>query len=127
MKLMVCRSAAAWFFPDHRQKIFRTLPITGKKYFVLYLRWLGEGNFLVQILCGGSVIGQPAEQVGQQGPITIRHVDYVDARHDLEQFSGYVDGGPNAGRREIDPAGIRLGVGNEFWDRFGRNTWIDFH
>ena len=22
---------------DHRQKIFRTLPITGKKYFVLYL------------------------------------------------------------------------------------------
>src|SRR6516162_7055569 len=26
-------------FPDHRQKIFRTLPITGKKYFVLYLRW----------------------------------------------------------------------------------------
>src|SRR6516225_8871308 len=59
-------------FPDHRQKIFRTLPITGKKYFVLYLRWLGEGNFLVQILCGGSVIGQPAEQVGQQGPITIR-------------------------------------------------------
>ena len=47
----------AWFFPDHRQKIFRTLPITGNKYFVLYLRWLGEGNFLVQILCGGSVIG----------------------------------------------------------------------
>src|SRR5215475_11577669 len=31
--------------------------ITGKKYFVLYLRWLGERNFLVQILCGGSVIG----------------------------------------------------------------------
>jgi peptide/nickel transport system permease protein len=28
---------AAWFFPDHRQKIFRTLPITGNKYFVLYL------------------------------------------------------------------------------------------
>src|SRR6516165_12099021 len=28
---------AAWFFSDHRQKIFRTLPITGKKYFVLYL------------------------------------------------------------------------------------------
>src|SRR6516165_2128818 len=34
---------AAWFFPDHRQKIFRTLPqaawffrITDKKYFVLY-------------------------------------------------------------------------------------------
>ena len=42
---------------DHRKKIFRTLPITGEKYFVLYLRWLGEGNFSVQILCGGSVIG----------------------------------------------------------------------
>src|SRR5262250_795384 len=28
-------------FPDHRQKIFRTLPITGKKYFVLYLRQPG--------------------------------------------------------------------------------------
>ena len=26
----------AWFFPDHRQKIFRTLPITGEKYFVPY-------------------------------------------------------------------------------------------
>ena len=48
-------------FPDHRQKIFRTLPITGKKYFVLYLRWLGEGNFLVQILCGGSVIGHTTD------------------------------------------------------------------
>src|SRR5215470_8544386 len=52
---------AAWFFPDHRQKIFRTLPITGKKYFVFYLRWLGEGNFLVQILCGGSVIGHTTD------------------------------------------------------------------
>src|SRR5262249_40791957 len=46
---------------DHRRKIFRTLPITGKKYFVLYLRWLGEGNFLVQILCGGSVIGHTTD------------------------------------------------------------------
>src|SRR6516225_3480228 len=25
-----------WFFPDHRQKLFRTLPSTGKNYFVLY-------------------------------------------------------------------------------------------
>ena len=32
---------AAWFFPDHRQKIFRILPITGNKYFVLYLRQPG--------------------------------------------------------------------------------------
>jgi hypothetical protein len=40
-------------FPDHRQTIFRTLPITGKKYFVLYLRWLGEGNFLVHHIGGG--------------------------------------------------------------------------
>ena len=54
------------------------------------------------------MIGQPAEQVGQQGPITIRHVDYVDARHDLEQFSGYVDGGPNAGRREMILPGFAL-------------------
>src|SRR5215471_20176638 len=57
---------------DHRRKIFRTLPqaawffrITDKKYFVLYRSQaknisysIGEGNFLVQILCGGSVIGQ---------------------------------------------------------------------
>jgi hypothetical protein len=40
------------------KRIFWSLPhrITGKKYFGLYLRWLGwlgEGNFLVQILCGG--------------------------------------------------------------------------
>src|SRR5215471_21617808 len=46
---------------DHRRKIFRTLPITGKKYFALYPRWLGEGNFLVQILCGGSVIGHTTD------------------------------------------------------------------
>ena len=38
-----------------------------------------------------------------------------------------MDGGPNTRRREIDPAWIGPGVGNEFWDRFGRNTWIDFH
>src|SRR6516162_4373512 len=25
-----------WFFPDHRQKLFRTLPSTGKNYFVPY-------------------------------------------------------------------------------------------
>jgi hypothetical protein len=37
-------------FPDHRQKIFRTLPITGKKYFVLYLRWLGEEFFSSDIM-----------------------------------------------------------------------------
>ena len=54
-------------FPDHRQKIFRTLPITGNKYFVLYLRWLGEGDFLVQILCGGSVIGHDCEADGNAG------------------------------------------------------------
>ena len=53
-------SQAAWFFRI-TDKIFRTLPITGKKYFVLYLRWLGEGNFLVQILCGGSVIGHTTD------------------------------------------------------------------
>src|SRR6516225_3058120 len=39
---------------SHDPGFFR---ITGEKYFVLYLRWLGEENFLVQILCGGSVIG----------------------------------------------------------------------
>src|SRR5262252_2596886 len=38
--------------------------ITGKKYFVLYLRWLGEGKFLVQILCGGSVIGRETQHDG---------------------------------------------------------------
>ena len=38
-----------------------------------------------------------------------------------------MDGGPNTRRREIDPAWIGPGVGNEFWDRFGWNTWIDFH
>jgi hypothetical protein len=32
-------------FPDHRQKIFCTLPITGNKYFVLYSDGLGRGIF----------------------------------------------------------------------------------
>jgi len=54
-------------------------------------------------------------------------VDEVDAGHHLEQFSGYMGGGPNTVRREIDPAWIGPGVGNEFSDRLGGNTWIDFH
>ena len=37
MKVMVMPVSRSLVFPDHRQKIFRTLPITGKKYFVLYL------------------------------------------------------------------------------------------
>jgi hypothetical protein len=36
-KYFVLYLTGSLVFPDHRQKIFRTLPITGKKYFVLYL------------------------------------------------------------------------------------------
>src|SRR6516162_3823102 len=31
---------------DHRQKIFRTLPITGNKIFVLYRKWWGVANHI---------------------------------------------------------------------------------
>src|SRR5499427_9172669 len=36
-KYFVLYLTGSLVFPDHRQKIFRTLPITGNKYFVLYL------------------------------------------------------------------------------------------
>src|SRR6516165_5778112 len=49
--------ANAWFFfgsqvknisypTDHRQKIFRTLPITGNKIFVLYRKWWEVANHI---------------------------------------------------------------------------------
>src|SRR5215813_5540747 len=36
----------AWFFPDHRRKIFLTLPITGKTYFGFF-RITGKNYFVL--------------------------------------------------------------------------------
>src|SRR6516164_3170091 len=103
MKLMVCRSAAAWFFPDHRQKIFRTLPITGKKYFVLYLRWLGEGNFLVQILCGSMISLQ-------RSPAKIRSPEAIPLTHRLQSAVVEAASQPRPGRcaQRAQGAGVSI-------------------
>src|SRR6516162_6549085 len=48
----------------HQLPLPRKSPKRGKDILVstvLYLRWLGEENFLVQILCGGSVIGHTTD------------------------------------------------------------------
>jgi hypothetical protein len=66
-----------------------------------------------------------ADQVGQRGrQATIRHMDHIDSRHDLEQFGGHVGHGANAGRSEVDLARIGFGIRNKFGDCLGRKRWV---
>src|SRR5262249_24966048 len=51
----------------------------------------------------------------------------VDAGHHLEQFTGNMVSGTDAGRRHVDLAGIGLGVGNELGNRLDRHRWIRLH
>jgi hypothetical protein len=65
-----------------------------------------------------------ADQVGQCGRhAAIRHMNYIDFRHDLEQFGGQVGHGANASRSEVDFARIGFGMGNKFGDCLGRKRW----
>ena len=75
--------------------------ITGKKYFVLYLRWLGKGNFLVQILCGGSVIGRDCDPA--PAPIASKE--------------------PEKGKRYF---GLYLLVGGRKYPIYCKDSWRDY-
>src|SRR5258708_5915914 len=70
----------------------------------------------------------PGEQVGQCGRRTaIGYVHHVDAGHYFEQLAGHMRPGAVAGRRHIELAGIRLGIGDEFGDRLRRKRWMHLH
>jgi len=69
-----------------------------------------------------------AKQVSHhRAPATIRHVNHFDASHHLEQLAGYMAGGSDTGRSQIDLARAGLGIGDELGNRFGRNGWIYHH
>jgi hypothetical protein len=45
----------------------------------------------------------------------------------LEQFTGNMISGTDAGRRHVNLAGIGLGVGDELGSRLDRDGWIHLH
>src|SRR4051812_45987823 len=55
-----------------------------------------------------------ADQVGKRGgAAAIRHMQHVDAGHQLEQLAGEMMGASNAGRGNGDFAGVGFGIGDE--------------
>src|SRR5215831_18727235 len=58
---------------------------------------------------------------------SVVHVHEVDSGHHLEQFTGNMVSGTDAGRRLVDLARIGLGVGNELGNRLDRHRWIRLH
>jgi hypothetical protein len=54
-------------------------------------------------------------------------VKEIDAGHRLEHFAGDMGRGSDSSRRQIDLAGIGLGVGDEFGNGPGRNRRVHFH
>src|SRR5215813_1189013 len=57
----------------------------------------------------------------------IGHVHEVDAGHHLEQFTGNMVSGTNAGRRHVDPAGIGLGIDDELGNRRDRHRGMHLY
>jgi hypothetical protein len=55
-------------------------------------------------------------------PATIRHVNQVDPGHHLEKLASNMAGSSDAGRSQIDLARVRLGIGSELGNCFGRNV-----
>src|SRR5262249_51716501 len=69
-----------------------------------------------------------AKQVGHHGSAaTIRHMNQVDPGHHLEKLACNMAGASDAGRSQIDLARVRLGIGSELGNCFGRNGWIYHH
>jgi hypothetical protein len=54
-------------------------------------------------------------------------VHYVDTGNPLEQLTGHMRGGPNTARRDIELAGIGLGISDERGNRFRWNREICHH
>jgi hypothetical protein len=54
-------------------------------------------------------------------------VHKVDARHHLKQLTRYVGRSAVAGRRHRDLAGIGFGIGDEFGNASGRDSWVHHH
>src|SRR5262245_18643835 len=52
---------------------------------------------------------------------------HIDLRHRLEQLAGQMSWISVASRRHVYLCRIRLGIGNEFGKRLGRNGWMHQH
>ena len=65
-----------------------------------------------------------AEQIGHVAAL-VRHLHHVGAGHHLEQFAGHMRPGADAGRRDVELAGIGLGIGDQLGHRFHRKLRID--
>ena len=66
-----------------------------------------------------------SDQVSERSRCTaIGHVQDIDAGHDLEQLTRQMGGRPVAGRCHVEPAGIGLGVCNEFGNRVDWNRGV---
>jgi hypothetical protein len=50
---------------------------------------------------------------------------HIGTRHHLEQFAAQMGQVAGPGRGQVDLAGIDLGIGNEFRDRFDRERRVD--
>src|SRR5215510_12065352 len=70
----------------------------------------------------------PGQKVGnRRSRAAIRYMHQIQSCHHLEQFSGHVDRGARARRREIDFPGIGFGIGDEFGHGLDGNRWIYLH
>src|SRR5258707_15312808 len=69
----------------------------------------------------------PSRSTSAGACAAIRHMHEGDAGHHLEQFTGNMVSGTDAGRRHVNLGGIGFGIGDEFWDRLDRYRGIHLH
>src|SRR5262249_39285174 len=68
------------------------------------------------------------EQVGKRGPPTaIGNMNHVDTSHHLEQFARDMLRPSDAPRCKVNLARIGFGIGDEFRNGVGRNSWMHYH
>src|SRR5258708_2411812 len=94
---------------------------------------LGSGRPLIGPEAGrpdhlAPLLGFRGDMLCEVGRRTaIGQVHHVDAGHYFEQLAGDMRPGAVAGRRHIELARIRLGIGDEFGDRLRRKRWMHLH
>ena len=81
---------------------------------------------------GGRIVEHDLDASAQQirecrRRAAIGHVQQVDARHRLEQFAAEMNGRAATGRRHIERARVRPGVGNELGDASDRHGRMHLH